>query len=192
MAMAVDRNLDRAFTVSADHLVCRYDLSPSFAYPSVHQSTAQRSRFKSFSTGQIGNASIAVSANGAVVAVGGWDGRSVSYTRPWSRFVLIGFRIRLFSSTSLKPLGVLSFHRETVHCLAFTNTPPPTVTADDASTVELGLGTVDDDEKDEDGNEEEGLAENVPPRSRWLASGGKDKRVGLWGLKDFGRANGRV
>ena len=77
MAMTVDREMKRAFTVSADHLIVRYDLTSlaskedlALATPRHHaQST------KSFSTGQIGNASLAVSHDGKVVAVGGWDGK---------------------------------------------------------------------------------------------------------------------
>jgi hypothetical protein len=78
-------------------------------------------------------------------------------------------------------LGTLSYHRETVHTLAFANTPllkPPT-DADEASTLELGQ---EDEEDEEEDVEESGR--NVP-RDRWLASGGKDKRIALWGLKDF-------
>ena len=77
MAIAVDPQLGRAFTVSADHLIVRYDLSSlastdglAIATPGHHAQSV-----KSFSTGQIGNASLAVSYDGKVVAVGGWDGK---------------------------------------------------------------------------------------------------------------------
>jgi WD40 repeat protein len=78
MAMAVDRQLKRAFTASADHLVVRYDLS-TLLDPTAPLQLARADqapeRVKSFSTGSIGNASIAVSHDGTVVAVGGWDGK---------------------------------------------------------------------------------------------------------------------
>jgi len=51
---------------------------------------------------------------------------------------------------------------------------------DEASTLELG----EEDESEEDEDEDEGIGRSVP-RHRWLASGGKDKRIALWGLKDF-------
>jgi hypothetical protein len=70
MAMAVANDLARAFTVSADHHVVRYDLRQN-PIPSGSGSSST----KHFSTGQIGNASIAISADGSVVAVGGWDGK---------------------------------------------------------------------------------------------------------------------
>jgi hypothetical protein len=79
MAMAVNPQLTRAFTVSADHLIVRYDLSSiasthgmAVATPGHHEHST-----KSFSTGQIGNASLAVSHDGKLVAVGGWDGKYV-------------------------------------------------------------------------------------------------------------------
>ena len=76
--MAVDGRLKRAFTVSADHLVVRYDLS-TLTDPSAPLQLARADQVpegvKSFSTGSIGNASIAVSHDGTVVAVGGWDGK---------------------------------------------------------------------------------------------------------------------
>lgn len=36
--------------------------------------------------------------------------------------------------------------------------------------------------------EDEDELDGVAPRCRWLASGGKDRRVALWGLKDFERS----
>ena len=49
-------------------------------------------------------------------------------------------------------------------------------------TVEIGA---------EEGSEEEDEVEldDVPPRERWLASGGKDRRVALWGLMDFAKSD---
>ena len=74
MAMAVDRTTSRAFTVSADHLLCRYDLKRALLSP--HDSdTADDQVISSYSTKQIGNAALAISRDGKVVAVGGWDGR---------------------------------------------------------------------------------------------------------------------
>jgi len=77
MAMTVDRDLKRAFTVSADHLIVRYDISSLASTDNLAMTTPgyHAQGIKSFSTGQIGNASLAVSHDGKVVAVGGWDGR---------------------------------------------------------------------------------------------------------------------
>ena len=89
-------------------------------------------------------------------------------------------RIRLFSASSLKPLGILAYHRDTVHTLAFANPPlsKGDGIVDSASTVEIG----GEDEEDSDDEAEDGRGE---ARDRWLASGGKDNRIALWALKDF-------
>lgn len=115
----------------------------------------------SYSTKQIGNSSLAVSPDGRVVAVGGWDGR-----------------IRLFSAATFKPLGTLAYHRESVQALAFGNRESNLLSGADeeASVLELGDESDSDDEQDAD----------VGPRSRWLASAGKDRRIALWSL-DFDR-----
>lgn len=149
MALAVDPAFTRAFTVSADHLLCRVDLG------TILSGEPASVKAESYSTKQIGNSSVAVSHDGKVVAVGGWDGR-----------------IRLFSAATFKSLGSLSFHRESVQALAFARADAKLLTQDD--TIELGGSDSEDD--DDDGQ---------VPRDQWLASGGKDRRIALWGLKKF-------
>ncbi|WVQ84395.1 hypothetical protein IAT38_006547 [Cryptococcus sp. DSM 104549] len=183
MAMAVDREGGRGWSVSADHKLVRYDFSQVWRGEVTKEDEGV---MRPYATKQIGNSSIAVSADGKVVAVGGWDGK-----------------IRLFSAATSKPLGTLTSHRETVHALAFAHpsyfptSHPANLTAssaasaysasvsvdettDAASTLELGADDDDDDSEEED-------ADGVPPRERWLASGGKDEKVALWGLMDFAR-----
>lgn len=80
MAMAVDRDFHWAFTVSADHRLCKIDITKvGCSIPLVANvkmsGNASIGAFSACSTNQIGNSSVAVSANGLVVAVGGWDGR---------------------------------------------------------------------------------------------------------------------
>jgi WD40 repeat protein len=161
MAMTTNSDLTKAWTVSADHQLVSYDLTTTLS-----PTGSEAASMKAWSTGQIGHASIALSPNEQVLATGGWDGR-----------------IKLFSSTSGKPLGELSYHRESVHILSFAHASPVdgldgTGTATEVeSTIEIG-------EEDSDSGEEDG---SVPPRERWLVSGGKDRRVALWGLMDFSR-----
>ncbi|KAL1405876.1 Astra associated protein 1 Asa1 [Vanrija albida] len=169
MAMAVDPAFTRAFTVSADHLLGRVDLS------SVIDGTAEppASVLTTYAMNQIGHASLATSHDGLVVGVGGWDGR-----------------IRLFSAATFKPLGTLAYHRESVQALAFAQ--PPT-----ALLLEGGTGGGDDDNEtvelgaESDSDDDDGAGDAAGPRDRWLASGGKDRRIGLWALMDFG-AGGRA
>lgn len=112
------------------------------------------------------------------------DGRSSMFAR----------RVRLFSAASLKPLGTLSYHRETVHVLAFGNLPSGASPGQEydraASTIELGASTIGDDDEDEEDDEDgtAGSLSGITTRDRWLVSGSKDRRMALWGLKDFSKS----
>jgi hypothetical protein len=72
MGMAVDRQSTRIFTVSADHLLVRYDLESILSGKANDENV---NVISSYSTGQTGNSSIAINHTGQVVAVGGWDGK---------------------------------------------------------------------------------------------------------------------
>jgi len=97
----------------------------------------------------------------------------------WSGSMIDIGRIRLFSTATFKPLGTLAYHRDSVQALAFAQ--PPIPGGDDAESVAETLELGAEDSEEEDGVELDG----VPPRERWLASGGKDRRGALWGLMDF-------
>ncbi|WWC62940.1 uncharacterized protein I303_105538 [Kwoniella dejecticola CBS 10117] len=160
MGMDVDKQSRYAWTVSADHRLVRYDLEKVLL---EQVNREDMSKMKDYPMKQIGNSCVAMNASGKVVAVGGWDGR-----------------IRLFSAQSLKPLGTLTSHRETVHALSFANAQDEEGAnveslAEEASTIDI------EDESDED----EVDVDDLPPKERWLASGGKDTKVALWGLMDF-------
>lgn len=155
MAMVTNSTLTRAWTVSADHLLISYDLT----FPTSDG-------IKCWSTGQIGHASVALSPNEKVIATGGWDGR-----------------IRLFSAGTGKPLGELSYHRESINILAFANASALKGFGVGAegneveSTIEIGEESSDSEQEDE----------SAESRERWLVSGGKDRRVALWSLMEFDR-----
>jgi len=95
MAMAVSKDHSFALTVSADHLVGRYDLN------TPTQLEADQSA-RAFRTKNPGNATIAIRDDGRVCAIGGWDGR-----------------VRLYSTKSFKPLGTLVYHKDNCHAVAF-------------------------------------------------------------------------
>ncbi|KAH9481428.1 ASTRA-associated protein 1 [Psilocybe cubensis] len=94
MAMRVSRANDFALTVSADHIIGRYDLRDQHP-PSEEHATAFRSK-------HAGNGSIAIRDDGRVCAAGGWDGK-----------------IRLYSTKSFKSLGTLKYHKSACQCIEF-------------------------------------------------------------------------
>ncbi|WRT68100.1 uncharacterized protein IL334_005075 [Kwoniella shivajii] len=163
MGMDVDTQGKFGWTVSADHRLVRYDFDRVIRQ---RIKVDDDSIMKDHATKQVGNSAVAVNADGKLVAVGGWDGK-----------------IRLFSAESFKPLGTLSSHRETIHTLSFANLPVQSNVPDieEASTLDIGI---EDDSEEED---ERIDMDGIPPKERWLASGGKDTKVALWGLMDFAR-----
>ncbi|KAJ6531705.1 hypothetical protein B0H19DRAFT_966506, partial [Mycena capillaripes] len=92
MAMRVSRDNSLALTVSADHLVGRYDLT---ADADASPGTVHR-------TSHPGNGCVAIRDDGRVCAIGGWDGR-----------------IRLYSTKNLKALGTLRYHKTGCQAVEF-------------------------------------------------------------------------
>ncbi|KAJ7494649.1 WD-40 repeat-containing protein [Mycena galericulata] len=110
MAMRVSRDNRLALTVSADHLVGRYNLdagaqdTPGVVYRTTHP----------------GNGCIAIRDDGRVCAIGGWDGR-----------------IRLYSTKGLKPLGTLRYHKSGCQAVEFARTVDATSANEDDEDEEL-------------------------------------------------------
>ncbi|KAF8577783.1 WD40 repeat-like protein [Ramaria rubella] len=93
MAMVVGRDNLTAFTVSADHLLCRYRLEDK--HSDASRLTIHRTKYP-------GNGALAIRMDGRIVAVGGWDGK-----------------VRLYSTKTFKPLGTLAYHKEGCYAIAF-------------------------------------------------------------------------
>lgn len=87
MAMTVSRDNSLALTVSADHLIGRYDIKvrmcrvPRVACPLCPQAIEGdvKTVCRVHKTKHPGNGSIALDDDGRVCAVGGWDGRCVDH-----------------------------------------------------------------------------------------------------------------
>ncbi|KAG2741017.1 WD40 repeat-like protein [Suillus brevipes Sb2] len=97
MAMAVSSSCAFALTVSADHLVGRYDLSKT--QEEASESTPAGTVFK---TKHSGNGTVAIRSDGRVCAIGGWDGK-----------------VRLYSTKTLKLLGTLVHHKQGCQAVTF-------------------------------------------------------------------------
>jgi len=159
MAMTVSKDCSFALTVSADHLVARYDLNaPS---TSTHSETEQPWRV--FRTKHPGNAAVAIRSDGRVCAIGGWDGK-----------------VRLYSTKNFKPLGTLVCHKEACQALAF-------ATSFNDHTTDRNPGNNTSMEAEE-GDDDDMTDEEKQQRGRWLITTGKDYRVSIWGLMSFEKA----
>jgi WD40 repeat protein len=100
MAMLVSSDDTLALTVSADHLVGRYDLTASSGdtseFCTIHR------------TKNPGNSAVAMRRDGKGWAIAGWVGR-----------------IRLYSTRTLKSLGTLEYHKKSCQALVFANMLTP-------------------------------------------------------------------
>ncbi|TFY68523.1 hypothetical protein EVG20_g3519 [Dentipellis fragilis] len=161
MAMAVSNDERLALSVSADHLIGRYDLQALESNPASAETSCTIHRTK-----YPGNSAIALRPDGRVCAIGDWDGKT-----------------RLYSTKSLKSLGTLVYHKNGVQALAFANRSLQS----QATNPKPVSSTVRPDD-DSDSDDEDGMtAAEKESRTRWLVSGGKDGRVAIWELMDFGR-----
>ncbi|KAI0719200.1 WD-40 repeat-containing protein [Fomitopsis betulina] len=106
MAMTVSRDNSLALTVSADHLIGRYDIK---AIEGDVKTVCRVHKTK-----HPGNGSIALDDDGRVCAVGGWDGR-----------------IRLYSTRSMKSLGTLEYHKQSCQAVTFARRRATTDETDD-------------------------------------------------------------
>lgn len=191
MAMRVSRAHDFALTVSADHIIGRYDLtvrfsccfpqfdcSKFFSFMQAEKSSTEQ-RGVAYRTSHPGIGSVAIRDDGKVCAVGGWDGRQVVFLSPISvrsnSFASFALRIRLYSTKSLKPLGTLRYHKSACQCVEFARSLEYTTKLEDE-----GFESKDDLYDDEEMGSEEKLE-----RSRWLIAGAKDNRLSIWHLMTF-------
>ncbi|KIJ51473.1 hypothetical protein M422DRAFT_74312 [Sphaerobolus stellatus SS14] len=113
MGMAVKTDNSAAFTVSADNLICRYDLQDG----APERWTVHRTKHP-------GNGVVCVRDDGRVFTVGGWDGK-----------------IRLYSSRTFKSLGTLSYHKDGCYAAAFARYKDNAASAFDGGEEEEAIGS---------------------------------------------------
>ncbi|GAA5958552.1 hypothetical protein JCM8115_002503 [Rhodotorula mucilaginosa] len=157
MSLAVDSKARFAYTVAADHFLCKYRISDlsteEAALPRIHVEP----------TPSPGKSGVAVRGDGKLLATAGWNGE-----------------LRLYSAKTLAPLAVLSLHRLSLQAIAFAPVPPSRIhptTAAAAHGVSSDPGTGSDTDDDEDGG---GGASTSNRRRLWLATGGQETKISLW------------
>ncbi|CEL55924.1 ASTRA-associated protein 1 OS=Verticillium albo-atrum (strain VaMs,102 / ATCC MYA-4576 / FGSC 10136) GN=asa1 PE=3 SV=1 [Rhizoctonia solani AG-1 IB] len=160
MGMAVTRDNTMAASVSADHLICRYDLSPEPELGAVHLSSHE--------TKHLGNGAVSFRADGRVLGVAGWDGVVRLYSTGLRRSNEAGKGTVVDRTRRVRSLGTLEHFKESCFAMAFAN----------ELLKNTGVGRLIEDEDDS-------ALETLEARSRWLAVGGKTGRIAIWELDSF-------
>lgn len=135
MSTAISTARQFGISVSADDRIARFHLNTG----SIQLITTTRP----------GKASVAIAPNTNTFVVGGWDGRVKVYSAE--------------KQDGMRELGELSYHRDTVECLAF------------AWVKNKSPDSDSDSESDEE--QSEGQSEGA---ELILAAGGKDGKISLW------------
>ncbi|KAG2083532.1 WD40-repeat-containing domain protein [Suillus cothurnatus] len=155
MAMTVSSDCTFALTVSADHLVGRYNLSIVNRMPRKRPRNATALGI-AFKTKHPGNGAVAIRNDGRVCAIGGWDGK-----------------VRLYSTKTLKLLGTLVHHKQGCQAVMF------------ASHSIDRVPLCRDLEEDDSGDDDDITVEEKRARDRWLIAGSTDAKVSIWALMSF-------
>ncbi|KDN49880.1 hypothetical protein RSAG8_01945, partial [Rhizoctonia solani AG-8 WAC10335] len=159
MGMAVSCDNVMAASVSADHLICRYELSPELDADAVHLPPHE--------TKHLGNGAVAFRADGRVLGVAGWDGAVRLYSTGLRRVDGAGTSVVIDRNRKLRGLGTLEHFKESCFAMAFAN---------EVLDVTFSLESVIDDRTS---------LEALKARSRWLVVGGKTGQVAIWELDSF-------
>lgn len=171
MAMRVSRDNRFALTVSADHLVGRYDISVRALPPSMNIVEQFFDRANRILMRDV--LCIALNILGMPhllsAMMDGYVPLAVGTASTCENLVMRRYshwwdRIRLYSTKNLKPLGTLVYHKLSCQATEF------------ARTTNTAIGGPKDDDFDE--------AETAE-RGRWLIAGNKDNRISIWSLMSF-------
>ncbi|KAF8704698.1 WD40 repeat-like protein, partial [Rhizoctonia solani] len=160
MGMAVTCDNAMAASVSADHLICRYDLNPEPGADVVHLAPHE--------TKHSGNGAVAFRADGRVLGAAGWDGAVRLYSTGLRRADETGKGIVIDRNRKVRSLGTLEHFKESCFAMAFAN------------ELLEGMGNFRSIE-----NEDNMSLDALEDRSKWLAVGGKTGRIAIWELDSF-------
>ncbi|KAF8602882.1 WD40 repeat-like protein [Ceratobasidium sp. AG-I] len=167
MGMAVTRDNSLAITVSADHLICRYDLINDLNSTIVHP--------QPLATKYPGNSAVAFRADGRVAGVAGWDGAIRLYSTGQPSLSKLKDETQSKEESQqpgsllrkMRSLGTLDYFKESCFALAFSG-----ATGNASSSEFSASGGAGD-------------VESSTRCSNWLVVGGKNGRVAIWELDSF-------
>ncbi|CAG8452921.1 28315_t:CDS:2 [Dentiscutata erythropus] len=137
--LSIDLSSDKQFAISTsgDNKIVKYNFDEGFKKEPLIKSTTVK---------YAGIAEVKIRSDGKIFATAGWD-----------------TNIRIFSSKSLKPLAILSYHRESVYALAFSR-----------------ILSMDEQDRDKSIEEGKDLGNEERTEKHYLIGGGKDQRISLW------------
>lgn len=168
MGLAVTRDNVLAASISADHLICRYNLNQDRNTSIEHLPPHE--------TKHPGNGAVAFRADGRVLGVAGWDGAIRLYStglrrggdstqaqqEPTTATLIID------PNRKMRALGTLEYFKESCFAMAFANEASSTAADSESAEDEDGMSFA-----------------RMKARSRWLAVGGKNGRIAIWELDSF-------
>ncbi|GAA5915880.1 hypothetical protein JCM5296_002521 [Sporobolomyces johnsonii] len=162
MSLAASSDNRFAWTVGADHFLCKYRVWD------INEEESLLPRIHVEATPSPGKAAVAVRSDGRIIGTAGWDGEA-----------------RLYSAKTLKPLAVLSHHRQSLQALDFAPlSPEPRTRRAQPSSF---AGAPDEGESDSDSSsseeDERTRADGRAAVSRgraWMATAGQDTKISLW------------
>ncbi|GAA5954947.1 hypothetical protein JCM21900_005943 [Sporobolomyces salmonicolor] len=164
MSLATSSDTRFAWTVGADHFICKYRVWD------INEEETLLPRIHVEATPSPGKAAVAVRSDGRIVGTAGWDGEA-----------------RLYSAKTLKPLAVLSHHRQSLQALDFaplSPTPRARRAQSSSSARASGEGESGSDSSSSSSEEDEraragGRAAGRRGRA-WIAAAGQDTKISLW------------
>ncbi|GAA5991037.1 hypothetical protein JCM11641_006598 [Rhodosporidiobolus odoratus] len=157
MSFALSADKRFAYTVGADHFLCKYRVFD------LNEEEAALPRVLCESTPSPGKAGIAVREDGKLLATAGWDGE-----------------LRLNSAKTLSPLAVLSHHRTSLQAVAFSPLSSLNSSSPLRRTPLSSLVDAEGDDEEGSDNEEDGKEEEKGRGRKWLAAAGQEGKISLW------------
>ncbi|GAA5936391.1 hypothetical protein JCM1841_002926 [Sporobolomyces salmonicolor] len=163
MSLATSSDTRFAWTVGADHFICKYRVWD------INEEESLLPRIHVEATPSPGKAAVAVRSDGRILGTAGWDGEA-----------------RLYSAKTLKPLAVLSQHRQSLQALDFAPlSPTPRARRAHFSS---SAGASDEGESDSDSSSSSEEDERARAGGRaagrrgraWIATAGQDTKISLW------------